>query len=69
VFTDSVAPVIYFITRLHGPSRNTVSKSTSVVACVSVTSGTSLPSRCLETNVGQSRSLATAVSLAPQFLH
>jgi hypothetical protein len=47
---------------------NTVSSSTSIFVCLSIAAGTCLPSRCLETNVVYSRSLATAVSVAPQFL-
>jgi hypothetical protein len=54
--TDVVAPVVFLITSLQTDQvENTVSKSTCIVACISVASGMCLPSHCL----------ATAVSLAP----
>jgi hypothetical protein len=46
----------------------TSSNNASVVACVSFAVGMYLPSCCLEMNVVQSRLLAVAVCLSPQFL-
>jgi hypothetical protein len=54
---DSVAQIVLIITPLHGPSRKHRLQQ-YLYCCMLI--------RCLETF--QSRSLATAVSLAPQFL-
>jgi hypothetical protein len=48
-FADSVAPIAFLPTPLHGPSIKHRFQSTSTVACVSVATGTRLPSCCLET--------------------
>jgi hypothetical protein len=56
---DSVAPVVFLITSLHGPSRKHCFQQYLSVACVSV---------AWKRMLFQSRLLATAVSLAPEFL-
>jgi hypothetical protein len=45
--TDSVAPIVFLITR-QGPSKTPISNRTSIVARLFVALGTGLPSRCLE---------------------
>jgi hypothetical protein len=49
--TESDAPVIFVITRLHGPSRKHCFYSISIIAYESVAAGTCSPSRFIETNV------------------
>jgi hypothetical protein len=49
--TDSVTPTVLLITLRTDRVENTVSNSTSIVACVFVSAGICLPSRCPETNV------------------
>jgi hypothetical protein len=46
--TNWIAPILFFITTLHGPHRKHLSSN---VACMFVSSGTCLPSRCKETAV------------------
>jgi hypothetical protein len=49
--THSVAPIVFLIIPLHGPSRKHRFDSISIVGRVSVAAGTCLPRRCLEMNV------------------
>jgi hypothetical protein len=39
--------LLSYVTPFHGPHRNTISNSTSIVACASVAAGTCLPTRAL----------------------
>jgi hypothetical protein len=47
--TNSVAPVVFLITPLHGANIEHSFQHYSIIACVSATAGTCLPSRCLDT--------------------